>query len=96
VESCTEFAAADEVPILTGCIKGVEGVPSVIVKGKAAPGETVGLATTSCFAIGEVKVQDRRKLAQIPDSVSSHYTALDQVQAAKHNFFSRRRRSMFL
>jgi large subunit ribosomal protein L7Ae len=59
------------------------GVPYVIVKGKAALGKVVGLSTTSCIAVGEVKVEDRRELAQLLDSVQANYTQLYQDELGK-------------
>jgi large subunit ribosomal protein L7Ae len=59
------------------------GVPYAIVKGKAALGKVVGLSTTSCIAIGEVKTEDKRELSHFLDSVQANYTALYQDEIAK-------------
>jgi large subunit ribosomal protein L7Ae len=59
------------------------GVPYVIVKGKARLGKVVGMNTTSCIAIREVKVEDKRELAQILDSVQANFTQLYQDELGK-------------
>jgi large subunit ribosomal protein L7Ae len=53
-------------------------VPYLIVKGKARLGQVVGLAATSCIAIGDVKEEDKKELQRILDSVSSNFTNLCQ------------------
>ena len=48
-------------------------VPYCIVKSKARLGKIVGLSTTSCIALGEVKPEDRKQLASLIDSVNANF-----------------------
>jgi large subunit ribosomal protein L7Ae len=59
------------------------GIPYIIIKGKAALRKVVGLATTSCVAIGEVNTEDKWELGRILDSVQANYTSLCQSEVSK-------------
>ena len=49
-------------------------IPYVIVKGKARLGQLVGLSTTTCCALLDVKTGYRGKLGSILDLVLANYT----------------------
>lgn len=48
-------------------------VPYCIVKSKARLGQIVGLNTTSCVALAEVRPEDRRQLSQLVDTVNANF-----------------------
>ena len=48
-------------------------IPYCIVKSKARLGQIVGLNTTSCVALSEVRPEDRRQLQQLVDIVNSSF-----------------------
>jgi large subunit ribosomal protein L7Ae len=48
-------------------------VPYCIVKNKARLGTVVGLSTTSCVALGDVKTEDRRALSSLVDAVTANF-----------------------
>ncbi|OHT05000.1 ribosomal protein L7Ae [Tritrichomonas foetus] len=48
-------------------------VPYCIVKSKARLGQIVGLNTTSCIALSEVRPEDRRQLQVLVDSVNANF-----------------------
>ena len=48
-------------------------VPYCIVKGKARLGQIVGLSTTSCIAVKDVRPEDRKALTTLVDMVNTNF-----------------------
>ena len=48
-------------------------IPYCIVKGKARLGQIVGLSTTSCIAVKDVRPEDRKTLTTLVDMVNSNF-----------------------
>ena len=48
-------------------------VPYCIVKGKARLGQIVGLSTTTCIAVKDVRPEDRKSLTTLVDMVNSNF-----------------------
>ena len=55
-------------------------IPYCIVKSKSRLGQIVGLKTTSCVALGDVKAEDKKDLQKIIDSVNANFLQLYKEQ----------------